>query len=397
MLRRQGLSPYPSRTFVADQWLAGGNQVLFSAQLADTTNVWRIPVAPRTGRTGGPAERVTFGTGLEANATAQIVAGGGLRVAFSNLVSYVNLWSIPIDANRGKILGEVRRLTDGAAADAGPSLSGDGSRLIFESARSGEIRLRNLATGREQPLASVGWTCVLSRDGSKLAYALAEGQKTMVYTSTDNPNQALYLLPLRPDGSPGTPQKLCEGCGAQVWDWSTDGRLLLAGDAEQGRLACVDPASGKVTDLFRHRGSVVARARFSPDDRWIAFHERQKSPARTFIIPFRDGAVPPESQWIAVTDGANSDGWPMWSPDGQLLYLVSDRDGFFCLWAQRLDGATKRPAGGPFAVLHLHSARRSITNMPTIWFGAALTRDKLILNLGERTGNIWMAALAARN
>ena len=43
-----------------------------------------------------------------------------------------------------------------------------------------------------------------------------------------------------------------------------------------------------------------------------------------------------------------------WSPDGRLVYLLLDRDGFRCLWAQRLDAATKQPLGTPFAVQHWH-------------------------------------------
>jgi hypothetical protein len=46
-----------------------------------------------------------------------------------------------------------------------------------------------------------------------------------------------------------------------------------------------------------------------------------------------------------LTNNAASDTWPAWSPDSNLLYYLSKRDGFLCLWAQRLDPATKRPAG----------------------------------------------------
>ena len=36
---------------------------------------------------------------------------------------------------------------------------------------------------------------------------------------------------------------------------------------------------------------------------------------------------------------------PFWSPDGNLLYFLSSRDGFLCLWAQWLDPSTKHPLG----------------------------------------------------
>ena len=43
-----------------------------------------------------------------------------------------------------------------------------------------------------------------------------------------------------------------------------------------------------------------------------------------------------------------SDLCPIWSPDGNLLYFLSERDGFRCIWGQKLDPASKRPLGAPF-------------------------------------------------
>ena len=86
------------------------------------------------------------------------------------------------------------------------------------------------------------------------------------------------------------------------------------------------------------------------------------------------------------------DCWPFWSPDGRLLYFVSHRDGFRCVWAQPLDFETKHPVGLPISVLHIHSARRSLLNWRTSGeMGMSLTRDQLVFSMREITGNIWMA------
>ena len=74
------------------------------------------------------------------------------------------------------------------------------------------------------------------------------------------------------------------------------------------------------------------------------------------VAPFRGAAEIPESQWIPV-NGSAYDRQPRWSPDGNLIYFHSNRDGFQCLWWQRLDPVTKRPAGAAFNVYHIHSAR----------------------------------------
>lgn len=72
-----------------------------------------------------------------------------------------------------------------------------------------------------------------------------------------------------------------------------------------------------------------------------------------------------------------------------MIYAVMDRDGYPCFWAQSLHPLTKRPLGDPFAVLHIHSARRSLANQSDMQF--VVNRDKLVFSMGERTGNVWMA------
>lgn len=78
----------------------------------------------------------------------------------------------------------------------------------------------------------------------------------------------------------------------------------------------------------------------------------------------------------------------MGSPDGNLLYFVSDRDGFRCIWAQRR-AQTKRPIDRPFAVYHFHQTSRRLShNVGRI--GVAVARDKIVLALEELRGNVWM-------
>jgi dipeptidyl aminopeptidase/acylaminoacyl peptidase len=84
-----------------------------------------------------------------------------------------------------------------------------------------------------------------------------------------------------------------------------------------------------------------------------------------------------------------SDARVAWSPDGNLLYFVSDRDGFRCIWAQWLEAETKQPVGRPFVVYHFHQTSRRIHhNAGRV--GLAVARDKIVVALEELRGNIWM-------
>jgi hypothetical protein len=74
-----------------------------------------------------------------------------------------------------------------------------------------------------------------------------------------------------------------------------------------------------------------------------------------------------------------------------VIYFISDRDGFRCLWYQRLDPATKRPVGSPAPLHHLHRARLTMMNVDNGQQAISVARDKIVFSLGELTGNVWMA------
>ena len=82
---------------------------------------------------------------------------------------------------------------------------------------------------------------------------------------------------------------------------------------------------------------------------------------------------------------------PVWSPGGALIYYLSERDGFRCVWARKLDSSNRRPLGEAFAVAHFHSARRSLKRIPGAgMIGLSVAPGRLILAFGELTGNIWL-------
>ena len=143
---------------------------------------------------------------------------------------------------------------------------------------------------------------------------------------------------------------------------------------------------------------MLTDGRFSPDGKWMAFHARtKKTTAQVFVVPL-DGVLPvPRSRWIEVTDGGSEEMEPAWSPTGDLLYFLSDRDGFRCIWARRLNGADKQPSGEAFAVRHFHRARRSLRRMTstTGLIGLSVAPGRTVFSFGELTGNIWLRREAA--
>ena len=111
------------------------------------------------------------------------------------------------------------------------------------------------------------------------------------------------------------------------------------------------------------------------------------------MAPFLKGKTAGQGEWIVVTSSEQLDREPRWSPDGNLVYFISERDGFRCLWAQRLDAMQKRPVGSAFAIHHFHRSRLTNRMFDTGWIGLFVSRDRIFLSLEELTGNIWMTQL----
>ncbi len=398
-LHRQGFTGAPP---IAAEWLADGSRILFSGVLGDSTNLWQVSIDPATWQITGPAQRLTSGAGLELHpsAVAGIAPGNRTsprkgspitRVAFASLTASVNIWALPLDANQAKVTGELQQLTRGASGDFIPAVSADGASIAFVSNRSGShgVWWKDLKTAKEIALASAPVSSsfgppAISASGSWVAYTVREGPRRPIYVVSTAGN------------SPSGIQKLCDDCGIPI-QWSADEKRILY-------IVTVPEVMHKLfwLDLAQHSQTEVAVFRTpsllvfpSPDLRWLALYDHTGA-GQTKLSVSPVSAAGRSSDPIPLTDGQTFNGWPAWSPNGNLIYFPSDRDGFRCLWAVRLNPITRQPVDGPFAVAHFHEARRSAMDVSRSELRISLARDKAVFPLSERTGNIWMAEIESR-
>jgi Tol biopolymer transport system component len=361
-------------------WVDG--DVFFSALSEDRTNLWRLAVSSETGKAIGVAQRLTSGTSAETKPS--VISAS--RLAFATLRQDLNIWNVPIRVDNGKVLGVAQQVT-GSAFDAHNSVSADGKKLVFMSTRSGnaDIWMKDLVSGRETALVATPSheeQPEITADGTRVSYWVRE-----------DPNASIYAIAT----TGGVPEKLCDDCG-RPWDWSPDrGHILYLipeGRKQPGlSIGLFDVATRRKSVYLEHPASTLARARFAPDGRWLSFAAFNRAGgSRVVVVPFLGGSGPPEDQWITISEEtAVLQDKPRWSPDGNLLYYVSDVDGFRCIWAHRLDSVTKRPVGRPIDVYHSHGARRSLMNAGIGYMEISFAPDTLLFNLGETTGNIWLA------
>lgn len=366
---------------IPGEW--AGDHVFYSISKQETSNIWRADIAKTSRLIETPPLRVTGGSGIEVLPSA----AGGL-LAFTVQAYNADIWSLPANPDEGRLTGDPKRITNDAAADISPSLSNDGSKLVFQSNRSGHysVMLLNTASGKlTQVSATPGeqiWP-IVSPDGSRVAWSeLRIGRYEQMYK----------LL------ADGATEILCESCGPAVSGWSSDGRMALVDAFNSARTRIVVSVArgggAAPTPVLEDPAADLHQARFSPDDRSILFAARMDAGAtRIYIAPFHEPAPAPPAEWIALTGGGAWESSPQWSPDGKLVYYLSTRDGFRCVWAQRL-GPGNRPSGEPFAVYHMHSARRMAVILPFNSLDLFVGRNQLLLSVNEITANIWTAKVS---
>lgn len=353
-------------------WLATTNSVVFSAGGGEQKDLWEIGVSPRTGKVSGVPRRLTTGTLRESYPSCTPTG----TLAFNSVDTKRDVWLLPFDFERGTSKGTLERVTMGPASREHASLANNGGFLAFASDQSGQtnVWVRDLGTGEESPLASSTLEQhypVTNAAGDKIAFSVFEKDNRAVYVSAPG----------------GPPERVCEGC-LRATDWSRDEKTLLVFVGDPYQVDALDIGSHQRTPILKHPHYNLLYARFSPDNRWVSYTVRtQPNRARIAIAPL-DGPKPiPESAWITIAEETPGD-WANWSPDGKTVYFSSIRDGHSCLWGQRIEAASGRRVGEPFAALHLHG--RLYYQPGSMWGGWSIAGGRIAMLLAEDTGNIWM-------
>jgi len=354
-----------------------GDRVYFNKNDGDRITIGEVRIDRKKWAPIGELRTLTAGT---TNEYSPSVSKDG-KLVFASITENTHLYSLPLDANRGEARGALERLTGDAGVDMARSISRDGNRIAFTSNRNGsaQIWVKDLVSGVERGLTTGTEKThpVISPDG-----------KFVAWTENILEHNQTFVTPF--DGGPA--RVVCAECGGPT-GWSPNGRYLTYSRAPMSFVGLLEVTSGKQTEYLKSPTLIFAENALSPDGIWMVFAAHRD--ARNFTIyaaPFSVLQPPAPSQWMEIVRSPETDPSAAWSPDGNLLYFSSDRDGYMCLWAQRLDPFTKHPRGPLFAVRHFHAPSQTMY-APSFHCAPALAEDKIIVSLKERAGGIWMLQL----
>jgi Tol biopolymer transport system component len=379
----------------------GREWIIYSTADGENWKLWRIGIS-QWGVVDENPELLSSGNG-------RLGPGGSVSedgtLAYSIWYSNASIFQISI-SNRGQKLGPTFQLAlPEGGSHTSPSLSRDGKWMAYDTYIPGKpntILLRDLSAGTDHildekgrrdggPEDDVGTS--ISPDGSRVIFE--RDGKTGRW-----PDQTQSALP---DGfmtaaKDGEPEQVCQRCTPR--GFSSDGSVVLLQkydqtDENKDRIVTLDLRTRTEQDFLSDPDKPLYHPFFSWDDRWVVFKRLQSLAglAQILIAPARHSAAGSQAEWIVVTDGRYFDDKPQFSPDGNTVYFTSTRDGYLCIWAQRLDPVAKHPLGPPFAFEHFHNreGRDAAYNQPTS--DLTVARDKILINLWHVQPDIWMTRM----
>lgn len=381
------------------EWAPSGRYLYFEGRSRGIRNVWRVTVDPTTlDWVAGPAQ-LTVGPGADVGLA---ISPDGSRLSFGVNTARPGVWSFEFDSVTGRIGTIGEQVISGASGERGADATRDGQRFVYRLERENRQEIW-LVEGEPRLLVSEnGWNVSApkwSPDQTRIVY-----QRRSLPVPGRPESRSVAVLDVT---SPGQkPIEILRPSAAQEaipTDWRPDGRAILAACRLKAddRLGICEiglsteagaTGGGRLTWLTGDDHMSLYQQRYSPNQRWISFiavPRSDRSASTVYVMPSRGGP------WRPVTDGQAYDDKPRWSPDGRILYFISNRDGRFEVWGRRFDPDTGQPQDAPFRVTDLEGARQTLSPYLTD-MEMFVTPTRIFLPMFEASSRVWMLDQADR-
>jgi beta-lactamase regulating signal transducer with metallopeptidase domain/Tol biopolymer transport system component len=262
------------------------------------------------------------------------------------------------------------------------SISPDGKYLCDVDWDTGNLVVRELATGKVRPLTSKGsWEDSRDMAGES---AISPNSKTVAFKwLVEMKGDELHIV-----GLDGSEHRLLRPGDLFPVDWSPDGKQILATirrkDAQD--IVWVSAVDSSVEGITTVKNGWSEKTDLSPDGRYIAYDiPQEKGSSKRDIFVF---AVD-ERREIPLVQHPADDKLLGWTPDGKHILFVSDRMGTANAWL--LQVADGKPHGLPELVKPLIGDVKPIgfTQSGSYYYTASYkAEDVYVASLDLETGKV---------
>lgn len=341
-----------------------GDAVFFSASARQVSGLWRIAVSRRTGEPLGEPQQIA-NVGL-ASIRQLALDPAGKRAAYSALVTTSNLQLLRLDG-AGRPTGPSSALTSGSGRNNRAVFSPDGGRLVYDHWRLGvniDLWVMELASGQTRQLTTDEFS-------NAQASWYPDGEAVMFNASRDGVF-GLWRLDLATSAI-----ELVSRLEADV-DWarlSPDGTRIAYHARGNGTAidVWVRPVAGGAPQRVTAARELAGFPVWSPDGELLAYQLKRGDDAHVMVVPAAGG----EPQQLTAGPGQS---WPFgFSPDGDKVVFAGQRaDGWNVWWVSRSSGETRQ-------LTDLGSLGRYV-RYPS-W---SPTGKRIVFELAETVGDIWL-------
>ena len=274
-------------------WTSDGRDIVFgrAGWLAKSGWLWKISAR------GGEPQRLQFGQ----EGTEPSIRGS--RLVYARQVSNLNIWRKQLDSKHSSLPAD--RFLSSTAIESGPQYSPDGSRIAFESTRSGSYEIwmcRSDGTNLVQltHFNNVTGTPRWSPDGQQIAF-----------DSRARGNADIFVM----DSQGGPPRQLTNETSADVIpSWSRDGRWIYFASARSGTWEVwkMSSAGGPAAQVTRHGGYGGFE---SPDGKFLYYTKYPAVPG-IWRMPTSGG------EETLVVAGVEPEFWGYWAVVEKGIYYL---------------------------------------------------------------------------
>ena len=229
--------------------------------------------------------------------------------------------------------GEPRRVTqDHTWIMGAPAWTPDGREIVFSSTRAGLVSLWRVSASGGTPRPVVGVGLNASRP------SVSRKDHQLVYQQMNFKNNVWRLDLSDEKTRRGPPSIVISDKGPELARprFSPDGKRIAFESDRLGYAdlwACDSDGSNcsQLTSLHGTAGAVT----WSPDGRQIAFEFRPKQHSEVYVAEV--GGGPPR---LLETFPGSDNGGPNWSRDGKWIYFYSNHGGSLQIWKMQLNGGS---------------------------------------------------------